>query len=487
MVRAPKRVLIILLVVIVIGILVFNLKKETSKLIETSKQVYLFAEQAGDTLIESVLLDETHIEFNKQSFLLKAKNEDENLNFSFKLESPRLFRFASFKPSSIAFFIYVTPGDTLSYKLDNSIITFNGNNEAHYNFFKELYNLNLNYPRYNEQLGISEYKKVHENYYKNKQQFLDQYAKNKNVSDLFYNKIKDVFKFQYINGILNQNSIPKGAITNYTEYLKGISINDFNRNDQDDNVNFYLALTKYLNIVSEEKFGNNIYSIESLDFQLDLINKNLVGKTKEYAITKMIFEFDSHSIAKDSKNLQDKIMIYLPQIKEEKYKVVLERINERLNKINNRLAENVYGSILLDIDGDRITLKDILKNQGNTIKIIDFWASWCAPCIEEIKSSHEFRKKLIQNKNVEFYYFSIDENQESWRKKVAELQEFGINKNQYVISKTQSNHLIAFFNVSTIPHYAILDYNNNVVLINSPSPNDTLEFNDIINKIEISE
>jgi len=166
---------------------------------------------------------------------------------------------------------------------------------------------------------------------------------------------------------------------------------------------------------------------------------------------------------------------------------VLERINERLNKINNRLAENVYGSILLDIDGDRITLKDILKNQGNTIKIIDFWASWCAPCIEEIKSSHEFRKKLIQNKNVEFYYFSIDENQESWRKKVAELQEFGMNKNQYVISKTQSNHLIAFFNVSTIPHYAILDYNNNVVLINSPSPNDTLEFNDIINKIEISE
>ncbi|MBU2922370.1 hypothetical protein KO504_13535 [Winogradskyella psychrotolerans] len=100
----------------------------------------MFAEQAGDTLIESVLLDETHIEFNKQSFLLKTKNEDENLNFSFKLESPRLFRFASFKPSSIAFFIYVTPGDTLSYKLDNSIITFNGNNEAHYNFFKELYN-----------------------------------------------------------------------------------------------------------------------------------------------------------------------------------------------------------------------------------------------------------------------------------------------------------------------------------------------------------
>jgi thiol-disulfide isomerase/thioredoxin len=444
----------------------------------------LFAEQEADTLMKSLLLDETHNEFNNQFFLLKTKKEQENLSFSFNLKTPRLFKFYSFKPMSIPFTIYVTPGDTLSYKLDNSIITFKGTNASHYNFFKELYALKLNYPRYNEELGVSDFKKTWEIDYQKKLHFLEQYVKDKNVSDLFYTKIKDVFKFQYINGLINRNILPKGVITNYSEYLQDITINIFNRNDQDDNVYFYSALTNYLYLVSEEKFGDNTYSTDMLDYQIDLVNTNLVGKTKEYAITKMIFEFDSHLNTENANYLKGKIKTYLPQIKDKKHKIVLKRINERLNKINTQLAEKVYNSILLDIDGTIVTLKEILKNQGNKIKVIDFWASWCAPCIKEIKKSHLYREKLIQDKNVEFLYFSVDKNQEDWRKKVAELKEFGVDKNQYTITKTESSDLIAFFNVSTIPHYAIIDNKNNVFLSNSPAPSDTIQFNDIIKKIE---
>ncbi|MBU2938477.1 TlpA family protein disulfide reductase [Lacinutrix sp. C3R15] len=431
------------------------------------------------------MLDETNIEFTNQPFLLKTKNEEENLNLSFNLESPRLFKFYSFKPMSTPFLIYVTPGDTLSYKLDDVSITFKGRNSAHYNFFKELNDLKLEYPRYNDELGVFDFKNKWKIDYQKKLHFLEQFKKSNNVSDLFYTKIKDVFKFQYINGLLNRNVFPKDAITNYSEYLNDLNIEIFNRNDQEDNVYFQLALTNYIYFVSKKNFKDNTYSKEALEYQLDLINNNLVSKAKEYAITKMIFEFDSHLISENANYLQDKIKIYLPQIKDKKYKVVLEQINERLNKINNQLSDKVFNSILLDIDGNSITLNEILQKQEGKIKVIDFWASWCAPCIKEIKKNHLYRKKLIQDRNVEFLYFSIDKNQESWRKKVAELNEFGMDKNQYVISVAPNSDLTTFFNVSSIPHYSILDINNEVILINSPSPEDTLEFNDIIKNEEL--
>lgn len=78
----------------------------------------------------------------------------------------------------------------------------------------------------NEKMEVSLSKKL---------QFLEAYTKDHNLSDSFCQKIKDVLKFEYLNYILNRNLIPKGFITNYAEYLKGISIEMFNRNDKQRN------------------------------------------------------------------------------------------------------------------------------------------------------------------------------------------------------------------------------------------------------------
>ena len=261
----------------------------------------------------------------------------------------------------------------------------------------------------------------------------------------------------------------------------------FNRNDQDDNVYFYLALTNYIYIVTEEKFDKNMYSKETLEFQLDLINKNLEGNIKQFAITKIFSEFDKHLITENLDFLQDKIEIYLPQIDDEKYKIVLQKMNRRLSTINNQLDVDVYESTLLNLEGDNIALKEVLQIQGDKIKIIDFWASWCGPCINEIKKNQWYREKLTQEKNIEFIYLSIDKNKDKWRNKVTELKEFGMVKNQYLIPESNSSVLRNFFNISSIPHYAILDRNNDVYLINAPSPGNTSQFNDIIKRIETLE
>lgn len=52
-------------------------------------------------------------------------------------------------------------------------------------------------------------------------------------------------------------------------------------------------------------------------------------------------------------------------------------------------------------------LKPYLSQQNDTVYVINFWATWCKPCVEElplfVKVSHE-----KQNEKVKFIFVSLD-------------------------------------------------------------------------------
>lgn len=466
------------IITVVLALIVSDFNQAQIKY-ESLQNVHLKAKK-NDTIMKMINLDEFQSEFSSQSFLVKSKNENENLDLTFKLSSPKLFRFSCLIPQTIPLIVYVNPGDTITYKIDEkNAIVFEGNNASHYNFFKKLNDLELRYPIYNKD-GIWEYKKNTTLTYEKKMLFFEEYIKNEKVSEFFEKKIRDVLKFEYLNWLLNRFIIPDDAINDYPKYLKGIDIKKFKRIDQMDNAYFHLALTNYLHLITKINNKFESYSSGMLNYQLDYINKNLTGVVKEYAITKTLSEYDNHLKTEYLNLLQKKVNINIPLIKEKKYKDVLEKIKQKLIDQNSILSEEVLNSKLMDIEGNIIYLKDILKKYDEKIKVFDFWASWCSPCIQEIKKSHEFRDKIIFENNVEFLYFSIDKNFENWKKKVLDLGKFGMNKNQYLIVGNTNSDIGSYFKINTIPQYVILDSTNNIFSINAPSPSDNLQFEKLI-------
>ena len=50
----------------------------------------------------------------------------------------------------------------------------------------------------------------------------------------------------------------------------------------------------------------------------------------------------------------------------------------------------------------------IISSSENKILLLNFWATWCAPCIKEIPELIELKKKF--KKSVEVYFISVDFN-----------------------------------------------------------------------------
>lgn len=446
--------------------------------IQTPNNVHLFSSKS-DTIIERVILDEHQNEFSNQNFIKDIKNE--KLNFMLNLSKPKLFRFYSLKPQTAPSIIYVSPNDSITYKLDsNNTIVFEGKNAAQYNFFNKLNASNLNYKLYSDNIDIWEYKNECKKVYFDRCNFLKLYVKSEKVSNLFEKKAREVLFFEYLNRFL----IPEKAILKEPKCLEDINIEKFKVTNYEDNTYFHLALMKYLNYTSIVANNNERFSIKTFNYQLNLINNNFLGNIKEYCITKTFFDYNKNLKSENIFFLKKALDTYLPQIKEEKFKIALKQLKEKLNYLNPYLPDKVLNSKLLDVNGNIVTLNEVLIKNDSKIKVIDFWASWCAPCIEEIRKSYPFRGKIDIENNISIIYFSIDKNSEKWKKKVSDLKGFGMDKNQYLILEAKGSDIASYFNINTIPQYLIFDKENRLVLINAPSPSEDNEFASIIKNIK---
>jgi thiol-disulfide isomerase/thioredoxin len=435
-----------------------------------------------DILLNTVILEDFQNEFFNESSKIKSKSETENLDFELTLSTPKLLRFYSIKPQTAPLLIFIQPGDSVSYHLaENKSIIFEGKNASHYNFFTKINYSSYNYPIYNKKEGRWKYKEDIEFIYKKRLTFLEEYEKTNVCSDLFVKRIKEVLKYEYLNWSLNRFMIPKEAISNNPKYLEVIDYKLFDRNDQEDNGYFYLALVNYLHFFSTINDNSEANSNQKLEFQLNFIDKNLSGNTKEYAITKTLSEYQKRVNQENLDFLRKSVIKNLTQIKEKKYREALELITQKLEALGTELPQNVLKSRLIDVDGNSITLEEILNN--NNIKLIDFWASWCAPCINEIKNSYQIRNKLAIEKKITFLYFSIDKSQEKWKRKVIELKKFGMDKNQYLIAEEANSVLGTYFSISSIPKYVVLNATNKTYMNNAPSPSSE-EFEKVISQLD---
>ena len=106
---------------------------------------------------------------------------------------------------------------------------------------------------------------------------------------------------------------------------------------------------------------------------------------------------------------------------------------------------------LKDINGKEVKIAD-LSRSGKPI-IISFFATWCKPCIRELKAIHELYPDWQDETGVEMYIVSIDEGQDAQR--VAPMVNgFGW---EYKVLLDPNGTFKRAMNVQNIPHLFVID------------------------------
>jgi peroxiredoxin len=107
------------------------------------------------------------------------------------------------------------------------------------------------------------------------------------------------------------------------------------------------------------------------------------------------------------------------------------------------------------IDGETITLSD----QRGKFVILDFWATWCGPCLPEIPILKEIRAGYPEEK-LEIISVSLDRDLETLKQF---LEENSIDWPQIIQPKGSQDELAVLYNVRGIPQKFVIDTDGTIV------------------------
>lgn len=127
-------------------------------------------------------------------------------------------------------------------------------------------------------------------------------------------------------------------------------------------------------------------------------------------------------------------------------------VNEELFP-KSLVGVNVDNFTLNDKDGKAQTIKSIIS--GKKYILIDFWASWCAPCRKEIPNLKAAYQKYA-SKGFEIMSVSIDTDKKGWFKALGQ-------ENMQWPNLIDNDKMSKFFKVIAIPATFLIDGNGMVI------------------------
>lgn len=109
-------------------------------------------------------------------------------------------------------------------------------------------------------------------------------------------------------------------------------------------------------------------------------------------------------------------------------------------------------------EGEALKISDFVSK--NKITVLDFWASWCGPCMAEVPEMKRIYQKY-HAQGVEFVGVSLDTDEKAWKKAIADKELSWPQGSE--LKEWQQNKGARLYNVDGIPYTVILSQEGEIL------------------------
>lgn len=225
-------------------------------------------------------------------------------------------------------------------------------------------------------------------------------------------------------------------------------------------------------IVTIQKELNDIYDETHTAGELDEQKQKELALKSEISENKLVETLYNNI----KKNLTNAVGIHL--FKENYYMLDTQKFIEIADMIPERSVSDPAiqaikesaNKMKLTAEGQQYTDFEMKDPNGNVLKLsdyagkgkvvlVDFWASWCGPCREEMPNLVKLYD-AYKNKGLEIVGVSLDQKEDAWKKGIKDM---GMKWPQMSDLKYWDNYAARLYAVSSIPHTLLLDKDGTII------------------------
>lgn len=392
--------------------------------------------------------------------------------------------------------LYVVPGDTVHLAIDATKLT-QPNFEwltitGHHALLSTQLNLchdyiaNLPYKRYSYNIAVREMLDSVKSDYQRYLLALNNYAAEHKLDPVITDFFKRDIKYGISNWISDYVNEGNNNLSSKSDRIRLFADPFFDPFNDSNFVSmmFPYHLANYTYFITEHD-SNTAKAIKEKDIEkavqagTGLMLKEPAGISRDY----MLFSFVSQLTNKHTDLLNNTAYIKSYFSQPVYYDYVIKAAGVANKKI---FAPAVVSKMLyLSLDGKTSTipkaeiLQALAKKYPKKVLYVDVYATWCAPCLEEMKYAPEIQKYYAKE-DVVFVNLCLQSSEKNWKQLVSKKKMKGEN---YFLNEDESKLFMGNYNIGGFPTYLLIDKKGQVSTTQAPRPSENENLKKVITQL----